>query len=118
MKKVLLGFLILAMFLCLAACNDSENVTITGTWQGEISGEKSVFVFNQDGSCQNFLSSQEVNGTTGTYIYFAESETLQITNEDNWTTTIDASIDGDTMTLTQQMNNGYKIDIMYKKIID
>lgn len=89
---------------------------IVGTWEGEMYGMDMIYIFNEDGSFQNYIASSAARGDPGTYVYNEDTGKLVLKNTNtDGSSDITATISGDVMVLTISLSGGSSIDVIFKR---
>ena len=112
MKRVLVG--VVAVVISLTACNDSRENNIIGVWRGEVFGSMTQYSFFADGKYE-YIIEENNKKICGTYIYFKQSNTLQITDSENWTSLIKVTLNENEMVLTPSASGTNSFNITYTK---
>lgn len=112
MKRVLVG--VAAVVISLTACNASRENNIIGVWRGEVFGSMTQYSFFGDGKYE-YIIEENNKKICGTYIYFEQSNTLQITDSENWTSLIKVTLNENEMVLTSSDLGASSFNITYTK---
>ena len=89
---------------------------IVGTWEGKMYGMDMIYIFNEDGSFQNYVASSAARGDPGTYVYNEDTGKLVLKNTNtDGSGDITVTISGDVMVLTISLSDGSSIDVIFKR---
>ena len=117
MKKIISLLLVVILSFGLVACGASKTEIISpivGTWESEAYGLTMIYMFEKDGTYENFIDSSSIQGTEGTYVFDEEAGTLSLTHEEE-TNTMEIKINGDVMVLTFDNDDGTHRDTIFKR---
>lgn len=102
-KLIVLAFVVVIVAIGLIFVINSKNDAIVGTWEGTVLNMKTVYVFNKNGTYENFLQSTSADGTYGTYS--TKDGMLIMSANDGKTREIRYSLTDNTLVLTSKLGN-------------
>ena len=82
---------------------NGKDSSIVGTWEGTVLNMKTVYVFNKNGTYENFLQSASADGTYGTYS--VKDGILTMNANDGKTREIRYSLNANTLIFTSKLGD-------------
>ncbi len=92
---------------------EAEESPIVGTWEAEILGVKLVYVFNSDGTYENFAQLASIQDTYGTYTF--DGEKLVLNSNDGVIRTIKAKLTGNRLFIKGKMGEN-EMDAIFSRV--
>lgn len=93
--------------------DNAEENPIAGTWEAEIMGVKLVYVFNSDGTYENFAQLASIQDTYGTYAF--DGEKLILNSNDGVIRTIKAKVTGNRLFIKGKMGEN-EMDTIFSRV--